>query len=90
MTDMWIPEIDQMVWFNHPDSPRPLGKVVGFVHCDAGPRAGQPIIETQEDEPGMFGRKKGTQTVTHPMFLLPFPLYGEEWQAAKADGRVRS
>ncbi len=82
----WTPSVGDTVWFNYPDSPDPMGKVVGF--CASGPREGQPVIEIQEDENGWLGRKKGAQVVTHPMFLLPFPCYGEEWQKANAEGRV--
>lgn len=83
----YAPEVGATVWFNYPDSPDPMGKVVGFVAAGS-PRAGQPIIEVQDDEPGLFGRKKGDRFATHPMFLLPFPLHGEEWQKANQEGRV--
>ena len=72
----YAPKIGDTVWFNYPDSPDPMGKVVGF--CTSGPREGQPVIEGDD----------GKQVVTHPMFLLPFPIHGEEWQKANAEGRV--
>jgi hypothetical protein len=85
---MWAPQKGDTVWLNHPDSQKPLGTVVDFV-ADELPRGGQPIIEALEDEPGLFGRKKGDRCAVHPMFLLPFPWGGQEWTKAEAEGRVR-
>ena len=58
-------------------------------------RAGQPIIECQEDEGDSVGlffrapsRKKGDKFVVSTFFLLPFPYMGEEWKRAEAEGRI--
>lgn len=93
MSDYWTPKEGEQVWMNYPDFERPLGKVVGFVP-EGNLRAGQPIIECQQDEGegGIFkndGRRKGDRFVVAPPFLLPFPYYGDEWKRAQSEGRIR-
>lgn len=95
MSDYWTPEVGQRVWLNHPDSDRPLGVVVGYVP-EGEQKAGQPVIECEEDEEpnsGLFQipvHKKGDHFIVAPLFLLPFPYYGEEWKKAQAEGRIGS
>jgi hypothetical protein len=84
----WTPDEGETVWLNRPDGRR-LGVVVG--HVEEGNRAGQPIIEADEDEPSstlVRGKRKGDRFVIHPMFLLPFEYGGEDWKRAMDEGRV--
>lgn len=93
----WWPEIGQEVWYNRPDNDEPLGKVVSFVPDDEtgrmAHRVGQPVIEAY---PGRTSgdtifedNKKPKLVVVHPMFLLPFPYGGEEWQEHDRAGLIR-
>lgn len=82
----WIPEVGQRVWSNF-DSGPPMGVVVGYVKHPGHPRHGQPVIEVEEDESGLFGRKKGTRSIVHPMFVWPFCPGSDEHKQAIAAGR---
>jgi hypothetical protein len=85
--EYWKPLLGETVWLNYPDAKAPMGVVIGFVP-EGEHRAGQPIIECQEDEPPPFGKKKGDRFCIHPVFLLPFEYGGSLWKLANAEGRI--